>query len=773
MQGFDWSALLADQPDLDQQVFDPGSFVGLPVPFPADERFIGLSPTTTASPTLSAPVDGPSPAGPEVPEGDKKLRNCAACRMRRVKCEREPGQTSCIKCIAKGLVCTQLPTKPRKTPVRTGKRLESAQALFGQPDPVKATGDDRSVLPPPTKRRRDERSVTVSLELSPTSVVGKLVTGELEASLTGSLLELYDTMPRDGRIPLFQATVFRPAFERGGRRLDGLDPKIEPLAAVVLALAARVSDHPLLVGASAPGPTALAQLIRDGHDLSGWGQRRTDACQALLDRAVQVADERGVWRDPSPENFATLMMIEGMTDYENAHEPRRPHPTRTIGAAYMLHLRAILLDSDAATKERVMGSGVGWTAFCRDSILSATTGSTSVFSDDDCFLLSENMPIPLDKALAWPEVDSRNPENPYECPFWILFNSVMYTIASLGRSAAVKLTGLRATRNPRVNEEFVRFYLSTLRKLKIGFDSLEPRLARYLGPEEGAVPEVKVVHGFVKHLRATKAGLAFLLDRVLKQRKSTKEASVASEAAKIFQLEEYGPLGGPARDEDGEYWDRFETLLREGSDIAFDAGRELVGLFRMQESLSLGTISGMQMLFVRLPMWVSRLIDAPTAEEGGSRAEWTFDSKLEDLRTVLRAVHRIGWSYASYARPAPWLKGIIARIEAKQQQHLLALGTDVSFPFSPIDSTYVTSASSSTPPTSAEFASGLPWSFDPATAADSDIPVTTTTNAADWETLLQSIVDSTSLASTTTAPEQSVEPQREGVLVEMFQNLLS
>lgn len=186
---------------------------------------------------------------------------------------------------------------------------------------------------------------------------------------------------------MFQATVFRPAFEMSGRRLDCLDPKLEPLAAVVLALAARVSDHPLLVGASAPNASTLAKAIKDGDDLSEWGRRRTDACQALLDRAVKLADERGVWREPTPENFATLTMLEGMTYREqllhasvhatsltdrepivdDADQEPVSHPTRTMGATYMLHLRAILLDSDAAPRERVMDSGFGWTAFVRIS----------------------------------------------------------------------------------------------------------------------------------------------------------------------------------------------------------------------------------------------------------------------------------------------------------------------------------------------------------------------------------------------------------------------
>jgi len=53
-----------------------------------------------------------------------------------------------------------------------------------------------------------------------------------------------------------------------------------------------------------------------------------------------------------------------LTD-ENSHQPFPVHPGRPVGTAYMLHLKAILLNPDASVKERVMKSGVGWTAFVR------------------------------------------------------------------------------------------------------------------------------------------------------------------------------------------------------------------------------------------------------------------------------------------------------------------------------------------------------------------------------------------------------------------------
>lgn len=81
-----------------------------------------------------------------------------------------------------------------------------------------------------------------------------------------------------------------------------------------MALSARVSDHPLLVGASAPNVQELAQATKEGWDLSEWGKRRAGACEALAQKAIALADEHGTMRTPSVESIAGLLMIEGMEE---------------------------------------------------------------------------------------------------------------------------------------------------------------------------------------------------------------------------------------------------------------------------------------------------------------------------------------------------------------------------------------------------------------------------------------------------------------------------
>lgn len=114
------------------------------------------------------------------------------------------------------------------------------------------------------------------------------------------------------------AADFKATFEACGRRLSSMDESHEVFFAVILALGSRVSDHPLLVGSSAPTLAELAVAAKEGRDLSEWGRRREAACVALTNKAVALADENGIWRKPSTSNIATLIMLEGLLDRESA-----------------------------------------------------------------------------------------------------------------------------------------------------------------------------------------------------------------------------------------------------------------------------------------------------------------------------------------------------------------------------------------------------------------------------------------------------------------------
>ncbi|GAA6010335.1 hypothetical protein JCM11491_006273 [Sporobolomyces phaffii] len=637
-------------------------------------------------PTLSAPP--PLASTENVPRSNtSKLKNCAACRIRRVKCERLPGETSCVKCIAKGLVCTQLPPKVRKTPNRTGNRIEATQALFGDVSAAQTPirENDAAIAGPIAKRRREASPWLPRID-SRTSTVAKLVTGELEASLTGSLLELYDSLPANNRIPLFEATSFQIAFESNGRKLEGLDARLQVLSSVILALAARVSDHPLLVGGGGPTANELRQAVQDGSDLSRWGEKRVDACRALVARANELADAKGVWREATVENLVTLMMLEGMSDCESATKPSVIDPGRPLGAAYMQHLRSILSGSDQESKDRVMTSGLAWTAFGRDAIMSAMSGQTSVFSDDDCFLLGPHLPISVQQALQLPDQDLFAVEgiaSMYHTPFWNLFSSLLWEVSTLARESCVKLSGLRATHGPRIDEAFVQRFLQAMQLINRGFQELDRRIPLYLDRSPHGVRDLgheKDVFDSVQQVRIVKTGLAFLLHRIVAQRSADHDATrndlssaTSTQAARILKVDGYEPLEGPSRSEDAEYWDRFDLIRERARDLAFDAARERANLLATIGStgLPLGALS-----FKLWPLWIVHLVDMPSLEEGGQRLDWSLAAKIACLRTVLRAVNAMGWAYPSISRPAPWLKSIVDQLEHRHNSTISTFPLD-------------------------------------------------------------------------------------------------
>lgn len=87
-------------------------------------------PTSSSADTTSGGGRGTERSNIQEKDGPR-MKSCAACRIRRVKCKRDVGETDCQKCKERSLVCTQLPSIPRKKPlVRTGRRIEQAQTLF-------------------------------------------------------------------------------------------------------------------------------------------------------------------------------------------------------------------------------------------------------------------------------------------------------------------------------------------------------------------------------------------------------------------------------------------------------------------------------------------------------------------------------------------------------------------------------------------------------------------------------------------------------------------
>ncbi|KAK4699126.1 hypothetical protein P7C70_g7139, partial [Phenoliferia sp. Uapishka_3] len=437
---------------------------------------------------------------------------------------------------------------------------------------------------------------------------------------------------------------------------DTTDPSADHqvLFALVLAIGARTSDHPLLVGANAPSIDKLPV----GTNLTEYGKRRESACKALEDQAIELADRMGTLRVATPESMASLMLLESIIEQEDInHSSVRP-----FVQAYAGHARSLLEKSDSV----IAGTMIGWTAFIRDALKSAGSGHSPQFSDNDVYMLTRSLqtPLPLKEALT-----TRQSEDD-EHNFWLLLASYMITTGEFARRVAENLTSIKALSTPRINEEFAGEYLAFLDIAWQAIPVLERRSLLFVPtPVHGR--RGNVVPGVVRSMKTTLCNLTFMLNRVVGERISAKlESRAAPSSTGIQELEPRSP--DSSQDEE-EYWNRLVELRKESYNRAFLASRLLVGMCGevLKQGISLaGNMEWLdpraaQHLFVTLPAWLSVIVDTPTSEEGGPPG-FTFDAKLQDLQWAQQSLYSVGWASERLTRPVSWVEEEIVKCEGRR-----------------------------------------------------------------------------------------------------------
>ncbi|KAL8277956.1 hypothetical protein RQP46_009588 [Phenoliferia psychrophenolica] len=316
----------------------------------------------------------------------------------------------------------------------------------------------------------------------------------------------------------------------------------------------------------------LSAAVREGKDLSEWGKRREGACFAMTEKAIRLADERGLWRKPSPSNIASLILLEGMHDQHKAGGlcTGGSSGSSAYADAYMSQLRTLLDGKlNEEVKVKLMDSGIGWTAFMRDATLAAITGRSPTFSEEDIDLLTDQPPPSLPFAIAMPDPDPRDPSNPHKLPFWTLFFS--YMRIHLDEAFAVRL-------------------LSQLDLAATGAKLLESRGLAFLGHPSSCIDENKGYWGFVRVLRLTRCSLTLLLyDVVVRRIRSRVPSFGRSTLLGLNDAQDRDMITGP--EDDDPYWARIERLHSEVSKRAFDGTREIVAMLEdnLMSGISLGT----------------------------------------------------------------------------------------------------------------------------------------------------------------------------------------
>ncbi|ORY91448.1 hypothetical protein BCR35DRAFT_298608 [Leucosporidium creatinivorum] len=667
------------------------------------------SPTAPAPlpPFVSTSTSPPDSLSPPTEPPAKRQKSCQACRLRRVKCERPPGSNDCTACISRGFSCLPMPARPPKkaAATRDGKRIVQARALFGgaPKDDAASNSVDLALLELQSASSTSHSPPMEASYIFPSSYASRINTMEVQGAVAGSLMDLYlTTQPT---IALIEDTNFRVTFEAAGRRLGQLDDQAQVLCAAVLAIGARVSDHPLLVGRGAPRLIELSSSAKAGVNLTEFGQRREATCRALAETAVKLVDEKATLRVASIESIAALMLVEGLLDSDDASlQASRPYVQAMNG-----HARALLAlpGTTPEARSRLSGSVLGWTAYVRDALWAANTGTAPSFSDDDLYQLREHgdRDVSLEKALALPPL-----ADPI-VSFWTLLIPFMHHVTNLARDTSSKLTGVRARAAERIDEDFAADFLA---RVDVGVNAV-PEVVRRSKffvnlPKGRAGQDVGTI---VRSLRVTLYNLMFLLDRVVSQRVGARFNEPPR--ATITELAPWPTIPGPASDE--AYWARLLQLKTRAAQSALRGARGVAQVIgeAVESGVPIGThecldIRGTLLLFSRLPIWAARILEAPVAEEGGS-LDFTFDVKLSELRMTLKALYSIAWAhYKLSVSTIPWIQSEIVKLEAKQAHHLLAAaafvsttqGLDSQPSFSPFDNDVLSNTSIPTTPWSDE-----------------------------------------------------------------------
>ncbi|CAA7261362.1 unnamed protein product [Cyclocybe aegerita] len=288
-----------------------------------------------------------------LPPPRKQNTACDACRSRKVKCNRLPGQEKCQHCLSKNYPCThfvQQATSEKKrssavnrrprnissaganVPPSTTPRYAPSSASSSECGPSTPSGNPQLPLmvrygfcPPLTTSTptpevltfifappdQNEQSVfQAGLTRSPYDAWGELASKlddeNFRAEFALDLVEVFFQIVHT-RLPLLNPEQFRSRLQLQSTTTVPSIPPLHPaLVATVLAWGCKFSEHPLLIAdRKRPGGQSLL-------------------AKTLIDRARDLAEALKVHRVPSSDHVVIALLIEPLQN-QNPDDPNGFH----------------------------------------------------------------------------------------------------------------------------------------------------------------------------------------------------------------------------------------------------------------------------------------------------------------------------------------------------------------------------------------------------------------------------------------------------------------
>ncbi|KAI5895872.1 uncharacterized protein SCHCODRAFT_01122669 [Schizophyllum commune H4-8] len=278
----------------------------------------------------------------------KKLPACDYCKARRVICHPQPDGKPCPRCEEKDVTCITTPTVRRRR--RTRKEIQEERERNAQSRVPCAKSSPSSVPFGGSPQSRPAVAIATTgpalSSFAAQAILSWRDANPLPGPLVTELIKLFPTVPQS---LLFSIPYRRlcSKLENCGWDLALLDAPTHFLASCILALTARISTHPMLIGTDVSDPRVLRFLasgnlaVTPGLDLRGLGRARDAQCKRLYDEACRLATETGVSMVPTEESAAAYYILDFL---ESSTTPYDCSLTWT--ALMMWHVRRVAESDD-------------------------------------------------------------------------------------------------------------------------------------------------------------------------------------------------------------------------------------------------------------------------------------------------------------------------------------------------------------------------------------------------------------------------------------------
>ncbi|KDE09035.1 hypothetical protein MVLG_00754 [Microbotryum lychnidis-dioicae p1A1 Lamole] len=588
----------------------------------------------------------------------KQLVACDSCRLRRVKCDKaEMGGGDCSECLKKHIKCTDAYVKSKPKVIRSGKLIQQAKKLYGNGEDG-GSGDERQPEAAGEEMESNEdfdgllyvasNAIQTSAESAatgapdhgspppPTAPPLSLVTGpqsriistQLGLAVQDHLVQTYYTVFQV-QMHVVDWPVFQQTWDNAGRNAAAMSPTNECLAVVIQAWAARFSDHPVVLGQEGALTLPTLNDIRhhNGQDFTDVGNRREPFARAMLDRALQVCDERGALRKASAACCTALLLLEFLMVWDNSgRAPSSAGRSMMVNCAE--HLRSInepsyvSADPDEVVvpSELISGGTLLWTMYTRDALTALMRSQTLCLTDEDLAGLSDLLAIQPHASEIMATVSSENPQMllglAVVCVFRHLTNSI--------RTCAKAIAGPLA-RRMRLNEAAVREEWSDLDQ-SVRYTAIFKESVNRM--DWTSFPTAKA-HAWFRDVTVMQAQIALAVHSVVLERwtlESCNERSLARDPT----------YAG--------YVDMLHQLKCESDERLLTCIREVTKYYRgVNHSVVFEGLLSSEFM----KDYLQHLLRSPTWEEGGP-ATWTWEDKQLNCDDAIKVLRNGGWCWPGY-----------------------------------------------------------------------------------------------------------------------------